>query len=77
MLKILVEMVHDMGTQAIAEGVERRPEAECCRDLGFDYLQGYFFGRPKSVEAFLELQNTEGTHSGGDPSVETMAVFEP
>ncbi|MEZ6051363.1 MAG: EAL domain-containing protein [Planctomycetaceae bacterium] len=76
MLKILVEMVHDMGTRAIAEGIEKRHEAECCRDLGFDYLQGYFFGRPKPVSDFLVTVDTSaGTHSSGDPSMETMAIF--
>ncbi len=76
MLKILVEMVHDMGTQAVAEGVEKRHEAECCRDLGFDFLQGYFFGRPKPVDDFLSTgDDAEGTHTSGDPSIETMAIF--
>ncbi|MBX3440052.1 MAG: EAL domain-containing protein, partial [Planctomycetaceae bacterium] len=47
MLRTLVDMVHDMGTSALAEGLEQREEAECCRDLGFDYLQGFYFGRPQ------------------------------
>ncbi|MCA9076874.1 MAG: EAL domain-containing protein [Planctomycetaceae bacterium] len=77
MLKILVEMVHDMGTRAVAEGVEKRHEAECCRDLGFDYLQGYFFGRPKPVDGFLPQTDEEtGTRTSGDPSLETMAIFD-
>ncbi|MGE0375834.1 MAG: EAL domain-containing protein [Planctomycetaceae bacterium] len=47
MLRTLVDMVHDMGTAALAEGLERRPEADCCRELGFDYLQGFLYGRPQ------------------------------
>ncbi len=75
MLKILVEMVHDMGTRAVAEGVEKRHEAECCRDLGFDFLQGYFFGRPKPVGDFLSTaDDSEGTRTSGNPSIETMAI---
>lgn len=46
MLKTLVSMVHDMGTAALAEGLEKHEEADCCRDLGFDYLQGFLFGHP-------------------------------
>jgi EAL domain-containing protein (putative c-di-GMP-specific phosphodiesterase class I) len=52
MLKILVDMVHDMGTFALAEGIETREEADCCRDLGFNFVQGFFFGRPAPVEQF-------------------------
>jgi EAL domain-containing protein (putative c-di-GMP-specific phosphodiesterase class I) len=60
MLKILVDMVHDMGTFALAEGVETRDEAECCRDLGFNFVQGFFYGRPAPVEYFrTALSNRE------------------
>jgi EAL domain-containing protein (putative c-di-GMP-specific phosphodiesterase class I) len=71
MLKILVDMVHDMGTFALAEGIENRAEAECCRDLGFNFVQGYFYGRPAPVEDFknalsnrerLRLMNESLTH---------------
>lgn len=46
LLKMLVEMAHDFESTAIAEGIETAAEAEACRDLGFDYAQGFFFGRP-------------------------------
>jgi EAL domain-containing protein (putative c-di-GMP-specific phosphodiesterase class I) len=60
MLKILVDMVHDMGTFALAEGIETRAEAECCRDLGFNFVQGYFYGKPAPVEDFKNaLSNRE------------------
>ena len=46
LLKMLVEMAHDFDAMAVAEGIETGAEAEACRDLGFDYAQGFFFGRP-------------------------------
>jgi EAL domain-containing protein (putative c-di-GMP-specific phosphodiesterase class I) len=46
LLKMLVEMAHDFDSIAVAEGIETGAEAEACRDLGFDYAQGFFFGRP-------------------------------
>ena len=55
LLNILVQMAHDFGALTIAEGVETGAEAEACRDLGFDYAQGYYFGRPAPlpmVESF-------------------------
>jgi len=55
MLKTLVEMVHEMGIAAIAEGLEKAEEADCCRDLGFDYLQGFLFGRPHPVQRLVPM----------------------
>ena len=47
MISTLVELVHKMGQMAIAEGIETQAELEFCRELGFDYGQGYLLGRPK------------------------------
>lgn len=35
----------------LAEKVETPEEFESCRDLGFDYFQGYFFAKPRLVQA--------------------------
>jgi EAL domain-containing protein (putative c-di-GMP-specific phosphodiesterase class I) len=51
LLKMLVEMAHDFDSVAVAEGIETGAEAEACRDLGFDYAQGFFFGRPAPLRA--------------------------
>lgn len=50
MLKMLVEMTRDFSTATLAEGIETPGEAEVCRELGFDYGQGYLFGRPMKIE---------------------------
>ena len=34
------------GTRILAEGVETEAEASVLRELGFDYGQGFLFGRP-------------------------------
>ncbi len=46
MLQTLVQMVRDLNTQALAEGIESEEEARACREIGFDLAQGYFYGRP-------------------------------
>ncbi|MFV0444294.1 MAG: EAL domain-containing protein [Planctomycetaceae bacterium] len=50
MLKMLVEMTRDFSTATLAEGIETAAEAEICRELGFDYGQGYLYGRPMRAE---------------------------
>jgi EAL domain-containing protein (putative c-di-GMP-specific phosphodiesterase class I) len=42
----LVRMVHDIGSIALAEGVESEADADVCRTVGFTLLQGYHTGRP-------------------------------
>ncbi len=54
MVLTLVQMVLNMGIAPIAEGVETAAEAEACRELGFQYGQGYFFSRPAPLEQFLK-----------------------
>ena len=46
MLGGLVAMVHDLGVRSLAEGIETEGEAYCCRDLGFELGQGFYYGRP-------------------------------
>jgi len=46
MVRTLIEMAKDFSTATLAEGIETREEAEVCRELGFDFVQGYYFGRP-------------------------------
>jgi len=41
-----LNMSQDLGTITIAEGVECKEEGETCRQLGFDYAQGNFYGAP-------------------------------
>ncbi|MFZ2650359.1 MAG: EAL domain-containing protein [Burkholderiaceae bacterium] len=47
----LVRLVLDLGSVALAEGVEFDEEAEVCRDMGFQLIQGYLTGKPVPVQA--------------------------
>lgn len=46
MVATMVSMVCDFGIAPLAEGVETAEEAEACQQLGFEFAQGFFFGRP-------------------------------
>ena len=54
----LVRMVQDFGIAALAEGVECAEEAEVCREIGFDYAQGYYFGKPAPREGLTPSVST-------------------
>lgn len=46
----LVRLVTELGSVPLAEGVETEAEAEVCRLMGFQLVQGYLTGRPVLVE---------------------------
>lgn len=46
MISLLIDLAQKMNIATVAEGLNRESEVETCRALGFDYLQGYYFGRP-------------------------------
>jgi EAL domain-containing protein (putative c-di-GMP-specific phosphodiesterase class I) len=51
MVKSIVDIARGMGKQTIAEFVEDEATADLLRDMGVDYSQGYFHGRPHPVRA--------------------------
>ncbi|MEM9578087.1 MAG: EAL domain-containing protein [Pseudomonadota bacterium] len=65
----LVESIINIGKglnmRVVAEGVETEEHAQLLRDMGCDFLQGYYFGRPMSV---MDLR---------DRLVETAGQFWP
>ena len=52
LVSTLVRMVTDMGVATVAEGIEVEAEAEACRAMGFEFAQGYLFGRPAPAAVF-------------------------
>ncbi len=61
MVGTLVRMALDLGIIPLAEGVESQQDAVVCRELGFDWAQGYYFGKPvaKPSEQFVTEQATD------------------
>jgi diguanylate cyclase (GGDEF)-like protein/PAS domain S-box-containing protein len=45
-VRAIVTLAHNLGLDAIAEGVETKEQVEQLRSLGCDYAQGYFYSRP-------------------------------
>ena len=45
-LRAIVTMAHSLGVRLVAEHVETEDQAEVLRALGYEFAQGYYFGRP-------------------------------
>jgi EAL domain-containing protein (putative c-di-GMP-specific phosphodiesterase class I) len=54
MVNTFINAAHEMGTATIAEGIENEHESEKCKQLGFDYAQGYFYDKPQPISHLLQ-----------------------
>ncbi len=55
LLRTSIEMVHEMRKKALMEGVETEAQIEILRELGCNYLQGFFFSKPLPKDEFIKL----------------------
>ncbi len=59
MVYTFVKAAQDLGVQTIAEGVECAEEAETCRQLGFNLVQGFFYGRPQPLDEIQQADDPD------------------
>lgn len=53
LMQHIIQLVHSIGLKICVEGIETEEELEKIKELGPDYIQGYYYGRPCSKEEFL------------------------
>ncbi len=49
----VIGLIHGLGCEAVAEGIERGDQAEMLRVIGCDVVQGYVIAEPMDEEAFI------------------------
>ena len=49
MVQMIVDYARERHILTLAEGISKRGEADFCSELGFDYMQGYYYGRPNRL----------------------------
>lgn len=53
-VEFVTKICHKFDIPVIAEGIERYEELSLCLQLGIDYLQGYYLGKPQAqVSSFI------------------------
>lgn len=55
MISAMISLAHALNLQVVAEGVEEEAELKVLREHGCEYVQGYYFSKPLSVEDFTNL----------------------
>lgn len=56
----MINTVHKIGLELVAEGVETKEQYEILKNMGCDIVQGYYFGRPidgKLVKEYIDSLN--------------------
>ncbi len=53
-VKAVIQMAHSFDLKVVAEGVETQDIVDCLKTLYCNEFQGYFYGKPMEVFAFLD-----------------------
>lgn len=54
-IESMVLMAQKLGVTTVAEGVEQRSQVEFLREIGCDYIQGFYYSPPLAAEKFEAL----------------------
>ncbi len=59
-VRSVIDLAHNIGISVVAEGVETQAVYERLKEMGCDAVQGYYMGKPMSVDDLLEwAKNSE------------------
>lgn len=58
-----IELGHNFKLRVIAEGVENEQSMQLLKDMGCDYMQGYFLARPMPLESLMAWLEERAQHS--------------
>ena len=64
-LMSVVRMAKWLNMPVVAEGVERREQADFLRSIGCEYVQGFYFAKPMPVEDYEKLVFTGTPEASG------------
>jgi EAL domain-containing protein (putative c-di-GMP-specific phosphodiesterase class I) len=58
MVRAIIQLAHNLGIWAIAEGVETRAQFQMLRRAGCRYGQGFYFSEPVEADALVGVVST-------------------
>lgn len=58
-IKTIVDLIHSLKMKVVAEGVEQKEHIECLKNCHCDYVQGYYYYKPMSIEEFSALLDSQ------------------
>jgi len=64
LLELTVKVGHAFGVRVVAEGIEYQEQLDVVRDLGCEYVQGFFIARPAPAEVLAAIDSAPGALAG-------------
>ena len=71
--RTIIKMAHELGKEAIAEGVETREQADFLLQNKCDSVQGYFYSYPLPQEEFIEFVEKQDFHTQRRKALEIVS----
>ncbi|WP_051275297.1 EAL domain-containing protein [Aestuariibacter salexigens] len=62
----VTQVAHKLSMTVVAEAVESQQQMEALRELGVDFIQGYYLRRPIPTEEFVSLYKDSIDHDGAN-----------
>ena len=62
-VQMVISLAHALGHRAVAEGIETEQQKDLLRDMGCDYIQGYYYSKPlpeADFRAYLKKEADAG-----------------
>lgn len=57
--RALVALGHNIGAKVVAEGIEKKDQLDLLLEWGCDYIQGFLYSKPMTVDEFEKLLSGE------------------
>lgn len=65
-IRSIIRMAKNLSIHTLAEGAETKEQVDFLRESGCEDIQGYFYGKPMSIEEFEEKLG-EGSYAAEEP----------
>ena len=72
-LRFIMSLARWMNLSVVAEGVETREQFEQLREIGCDYVQGYYFAKPMPCGEFEKLIREQPEEAAMESSMEDVS----
>lgn len=71
--RTIIKMAHELGKEAIAEGVETQEQADFLRENKCDSVQGFFYSYPLTREEFVTFVEKQDCHTQRRKALEIVS----
>ena len=77
MLSAVIDIAYSLDVPTVAEGVETAEQLFILREMGCEYVQGYYFSRPVPAEAYEEMLIERSKGGTGIPAPDRNSSIKP